>query len=111
MATQNKQNMLANLSALTGVQSKIFTVLANKMNLCIGSAIHDAVMDKEDIIQLDIGIGLLSVNLVDMNVKFLPSKELKAVIKRGIDDNIDPLEFELEQALIAKLCKICDEEL
>lgn len=111
MAEQTKQNMIQNLSSLTGVPIKAVSALAGKMNLCIGSAIHDAVMSKSEIAQLDIGIGVLSVNLVDMNVKFIPSKDLKTTIKRGLEDGIDPLEFELEQALIAKLCKVCDEEL
>lgn len=108
---EQKQNLISNLGTLTHVQTKIYNTLVEKMNLCIGSAIHDAKIAKQDSVQLDIGIGILSVNLIDMNVKFIPSKNLKAAIKRSLEENIDPLEFELEQALIAKLCKICDEEL
>ena len=109
MATQ--QNVINDLGTVTKVPNKILNALVEKLNLCIGSAIHDAILTKDDVTQINIGIGILSVNLADMQCKFIPSKNLKAAIKRGVTDKIDPLEFELEQALIAKLCNICDEEI
>lgn len=106
-----QQNVINDLGTVTKVPNKIINALIEKLNLCIGSAIHDAILTKEDMVQINVGIGILSVNIADMQCKFIPSKSLKAAIKRGVTEKIDPLEFELEQALIAKLCNICDEEI
>lgn len=109
MATQ--PNIINDLSTITKIPSKTLKILVDKFNLCIGSAIHDALLTKETTTQLNIGIGTLSVNLTDMQCKFIPSKDLKLAIKRSIDDKVDPLEYEIEQALIAKLITVCNEEM
>lgn len=107
MAAQS--NIISDISTLTKIPNKILNEIINKENLCIGSAIHDAILAKEDIAVLNIGIGTLSVELATKQCKFIPSKELKSVIKRSIEDKIDPVEYELEQAIIDKLLHICDE--
>lgn len=104
-------NVINDLGTVTKLPNKVLDTLVSKLDLCIGSAIHDAILNKEDIAILNIGIGSLSVSLTDMQCKFIPSKDLKAAIKRSIEDGVDPVEFELEQALIAKLTSICEEEL
>lgn len=109
MASQ--QNVINDLGTVTRVSNKILNPLFEKLNLCIGSAIHDALMANEETTQLNIGIGTLSIELKTMQCKFIPSKELKTAIKRSIENKIDPLEFELEQTLKAKLIKIIEEEM
>jgi len=107
MVTQS--NIIADLSSATKVPNKALTELISKEILCIGSAVHDALINKDEAIVLNIGLGTLSISLTDMQCKFIPGKELKAIIKRSITDKIDPLELVLEQTLIEKLMKICDE--
>jgi hypothetical protein len=84
--------------------------LAHKANLCIGSIISDAKEANEQAVIINIGIGTLSIDLIDMQCKFVPSKELKTTIKTSLQSNQDPLELELEQTLIEKLLTICEEE-
>lgn len=103
------RNVLNDISTLTKVPAKALTELTSKEILCIGSAIHDALEAGEEALILNIGIGLLSINLIDMQCKFTPNKELKSTIKRCITTKVDPLEFELERALSEKLLSICDE--
>lgn len=105
------QNMMTDLTAFGKVPTKALNSLIRRLNLCIGSAIHDAVINKESIVQLGIGIGTLCVNVNEMQVKFIPSKELKTIIKKSVEEKVDPLEIALEDAVIAKLCAICDEEI
>lgn len=107
MASQS--NIINDISALTKIPNKILNEIVAKENLCIGSAIHDAILAKEEVAVLNIGIGTLSVELATKQCKFVPSKELKSVIKRSIDEKIDPVEYALEQAIIDKLLHICDE--
>lgn len=105
----NKSNVLVDLSTLLKIPNRTLEELTNKVNLCIGSAIHDGLTAKEETIQLNIGIGTLSINLTDMQCKFTPSKDLKATIKTCISTKVDPLMLELEQSLAEKLISVCEE--
>jgi hypothetical protein len=105
----NKSSVLVDLSALLKVPNKTLEELASKTNLCIGSAIHDGLLAKEEMILVDIGIGTLSISLTDMQCKFTPSKDLKSTIKMCINTKVDPLMLELEQSLADKLIMVCEE--
>jgi hypothetical protein len=107
----NQPNLITDLSTLTRIPNKTLTELTHKINLCIGSIIAEAKTKGEQAVIINIGIGTLSIDLIDMQCKFVPSKELKSTIKASLQSKQDPLEMELEQALIEKLLAICDEEL
>lgn len=102
-------NIISDISTLTRVPNKVLTELAHKANLCIGNIISEAKEVGEQTVIINIGIGTLSVDLIDMQCKFVPSKELKATIKYSLQSKKDLLELELEQALIDKLLTICEE--
>ena len=104
-------NAVADLGIASKIPTKILDNLVEKLNLCIGSEIHDAMLNGEQSVVIGIGIGTLSVNLSDMQCKFVPGKELKAAIKQSLSEGVDPLELAMEQALSEKLIAICDEEL
>ena len=103
-----QQNIINDLSSYTKVPVKVFKELIVDMDLCIGSAIHDAILQKEEAAVLYIGIGTLSVDLIGMQCKFIPSKNLKSIIKKSISEKIDPIEKTVEQELINKLLAICE---
>jgi hypothetical protein len=107
MATQ--PNIISDISTLTRVPNKVLTELSHKANLCIGNIISDARDAGEQAVIINVGLGTLSIDLIDMQCKFIPSKELKTTIKASLQSKQDPLELELEQALIDKLLAICDE--
>jgi hypothetical protein len=107
MATQ--PNIISDISTLTRVPNKVLTELAHKANLCIGNIIKEAKEAEDQAVIINIGIGTLSIDLLDMQCKFVPSKELKAAIKASLQSDQDLLELELEQALIDKLLTICEE--
>lgn len=107
MATQI--NIVNDVGTLLRIPTKITTELTEKACLCIGSAINDAKARGETQTTLNIGIGTLSVNLIDMQCKFVPGKNLKAAIKHALSAQCDPLELMLEQAFADKLLAICDE--
>lgn len=105
------QNALADVGTLIKVPNKTLNELADKLTLCIGSIIHDAILSEEKAVVINIGIGTLSVNLADMQCKFVPSKALKSTIKKTIESGVDPVECALEQALTDKLMAACQEVL
>ena len=83
--------------------------MTDKACLCIGSAISEAKRNGENQLAVNIGIGVLGVNLVDMQCKFVPGKNLKTAIKNALASQVDPLELALEQMFAEKLLAICDE--
>lgn len=109
MPTQS--NIVKDLSTLSQIPLKVLTEVYKKEALCIGSAIHDAVLAKDDIAILNIGIGTLSIEISTGQCKFLPSKELKQTIKRSLEKKVDPVEMYLEKEIIDKLLIACEEVL
>lgn len=105
------QNIISDISTLVRVPNKTLEELVAKTNLCIGSIISDALLANEKTVIINIGIGTLSIDLVDMQCKFIPSKNLKTTIKKGIETRIDPVECALEKALTDKLIAACAEVL
>ena len=104
-------NVINDVGTLLKLPSKVTTEVIQKANLCIGSIISDAKLAGDQTVIINIGIGTLSVDLIDMQCKFVPSKDLKATIKTSLSEEKDPLELELEQALADKLLAACEEAL
>jgi hypothetical protein len=109
MATQT--NLISDVGTLLKIPTKVTTELTDKACLCIGSAISEAKRNGENQMALNIGIGVLSINLLDMQCKFVPGKNLKTAIKAALNSKADPLELVLEQAFADKLLSICEEVL
>lgn len=102
-------NLISDVGTLLKIPTKVTTELTDKACLCIGSAISEAKRNGENQMALNIGIGVLSINLLDMQCKFVPGKNLKTAIKSALANPVDPLELELEQMFAEKLLAICDE--
>lgn len=107
MATQT--NLISDVGTLLKIPTKVTNELTDKACLCIGSAISEAKRRGETQMALNIGIGILSINLLDMQCKFVPGKNLKTSIKNALTSAVDPLEFALEQTFAEKLLAMCDE--
>lgn len=102
-------NLVNDVGTLLKLPNKVTTEVIHKANLCIGSIINDAKLAGEQAVIINIGIGTLSIDLVDMQCKFVPSKDLKTAIKNSLNSNVDPLELALEQAFTDKLLAVCEE--
>ena len=104
-------NIVTDVNNLLRIPTKVTNELVAKACLCIGSAINEAKLKGETQTTIGIGIGYLSVNLLDMQCKFVPGKELKTAIKKALDSQTDPLELALEQTFTDKLLAMCEEVL
>ena len=102
-------NIISDVGTLLRIPTKITTELTDKACLCIGSVISEAKNSGENQTTINIGIGILSINLIDMQCKFIPGKNLKTAIKSALTLSQDPLELALEQAFTDKLMAICEE--
>ena len=106
-----QQHILTDISTITRIPNKIMDYLTNMAILCIGSAVSDAKLQGQDKLLLNIGIGTLAIDLISMEVKFIPGKDLKKNIKAVVNDEIkkDPIENYVDKELVKKLCNICEE--
>lgn len=102
-------NILNDVGTLLRIPTKITTELTDKACLCISSVISEAKHRGETQVTVSIGIGTLSINLIDMQCKFIPGKNLKTAIKNTLASSANPLEIALEQTFADKLLAICDE--
>ena len=109
MATQI--TITNDVGTLLRMPTKVSKELIDKTCLCISSAICEAKRNGESQITVGIGIGMLSINLLDMQCKFIPGKNLKMAIKTALTSQTDPLALTLEQAFADKLLAICEEVL
>ncbi len=104
-------NITSDVDTLLRVPAKVSKEIVDKACLCIGSAINEAKLAGAAQATVGIGIGTLSVNLLDMQCKFVPGKNLKTAIKMALATPVDPLELELEKVFADKLLAICEEVL
>lgn len=102
-------NITNDVGLLLKLPAKVSKELVDKACLCISSAICEAKQNGETQLTVGIGIGTLSVDLLDMQCKFVPGKNLKTAIKTALSSPIDPLELTLEKALADKLLAVCEE--
>ena len=102
-------NIVSDVGTLLKIPTKVSTELTDKACLCISSAISEAKRRGDEYTTVNIGIGTLSVNLIDMQCKFVPGKNLKTAIKQALTSPSDPLELALEKAFADKLLAICEE--
>jgi hypothetical protein len=109
MATQI--NITNDVGVLLRLPAKASKELVDKACLCIGSAICEAKRSGETHTTISIGIGTLSIDLLDMQCKFVPGKNLKTAIRDALNSQTDPLEVTLEKALSDRLLTICEEVL
>lgn len=109
MAAQT--NVVKDVASYTKIPPKTLSLILDKFALCIGSAVHEAALNEEDAAVLNIGLGTLSIDLSTKKLKFVPSRELSAAIKRGLEEGVDPIEMSLTQEVVDKLLQICDEAL
>lgn len=102
-------SIVNDVGLLLKLPAKVSKELTDKACLCISSAICEAKRNGETSTTVGIGIGTLSVDLLDMQCKFVPGKNLKTAIKEAMSSQTDPLELALEKALADKLLAVCEE--
>ena len=102
-------NAITDVGAILKIPTRVSNELIKKTNLCISSAIWEAKRANETLVTVNIGVGTLSIDTIQMQCKFTPSQELKNAIKQGNSVQIDPLELALEEAFSTKLISVCDE--
>lgn len=98
-------NIIEDISKLTTIPQNALDKLVMKANWCIADSFKESIIAKNDLTEIDIGIGkLLISNLTEeIKYKFIPCEDLeKALISVALDKK-NILELTLEKKLVGKI--------
>ena len=93
--------LTSDVSAITSIPKLTLEKLMDKYVLCICNSIQEALLKKENLIELDIHIGILNIKIEESAIKykFIPSKKLEDNIAFTTIHRKSPLIIELENSL------------
>lgn len=96
---------ITDLSKITTIPNKTLEKLFTKMIYCISDAVYESWEQGNDTLDLNIGIGTLSLKMTEDEVKykFIPSEELSDAVKNTILNEQNLLEDKLEQSFVDKV--------
>lgn len=94
-------DLIDNLGSLTLIKSSILNKQVEISENCICDYILEAIENDEDIITINIGIGILSINISDdeISYKFVPNKKLEKKLLKTIETEESPLVEQVEKKL------------
>ena len=100
-----QQNLLRDISALTAVSIKTINKMSMLSEICFCDYLNELDMSGEDVVNIDIGIGTISLLVVDDTIQyqFRPSYSLENKLVRTIEDKRVPLVDTLETNLENKI--------
>lgn len=93
------------LSKITTIPKNSLDRLDEKRCYIICDELHTAIQNCHDRVMVNIGIGklVISYNEDEVSYKFIPSTPLEDAIKSVVLDNHNPIEKELEEAVVKRL--------
>lgn len=99
-------NLIEDLSCITNIKKYNLDMLIDNIQSLISHSIVESVLNKEKIVQLDIGIGYLYISNESniIKYKFIPSKKLEDIVLNSYQNN-DRLEIKIEKSLNSRISK------
>lgn len=91
------RNIIEDLEKLTNVKESILRRILSCMEYCIADSAIEETYDGKNIIKCDIGIGKLSIEIIDdcLHYSFKPSPSLETSLISAINDKENVLEEKL----------------
>ena len=98
-------SLIDELSTLTTIPVTSITNLADKSLWCICNCVEESKLGNNDLTEIDIGIGILSILVENNNIqyRFVPSKKLEAAVRDTIVNKKNPLTQAAESALTKRI--------
>lgn len=98
-------NVTQDVSTLTTIPDKSLNKLLSKFIYVINDAVAEARINKQSVVDLNIGLGILSLEIGqdELKYKFVPSKNLEETLKATVLEERNLLEDALETSLVEKL--------
>lgn len=104
-------DIVSDLSTLTTIPEKTLEKLGAKVIYCICDALAESLaenQDKDRPVDIDLGIGTLSLIKSDDSVKykFIPSEALETSVKQTVLNERNLLEDALEKSFVEKITNV-----
>ena len=86
-------SLVEDLSLLTTIPLNNMNKLVDKSIWCVCDCVDEPKINKEEITEIDIGIGVLSIYIENNNIqyKFTPCKRLETSVRSVITEGKNPL--------------------
>ncbi len=93
--------LINDLTLLTGVSKNALDELNDKANLTIAHCVFESLKEGNPLTTIDIGVGILYIKLEDENIKyrFVPNKNLEALVSQAATSKSSPLANRAEMIL------------
>lgn len=99
------KDALKDIAAITTIPPFSLQNLFNTLGDIISYDVQESLLDKQNICEIDIGIGTLNILVTEDEVKykFIPSRNLSASVIYAIEHKDAPLIVKAEQSLSKKI--------
>ena len=93
--------LIEDLSTITTISQGTLSSLSDRAISCICHSVFESVQEKDSLIKMDIGIGILYIKCEgsDIKYKFIPSKKLEESVASTISSKKSPLVYQVETSL------------
>ncbi len=94
-------DLIKDLNTLTLIKSSILSRLENISENCICDYVLESTLKDDDIVPIDLGIGVLYINILDNEIsyKFIPSKKLEKKLLKSRETGESQLVLDIEDKL------------
>lgn len=101
-------SLIDDVATITTIPVASLQKLANKASFCICNCIEETKLNNESLTEINIGIGILSINVVNNSIeyRFTPNKKFEEAIRTTIIDGKNPLVEVAESVLIDKILHV-----
>ena len=101
-------NLKEDLSTLTTIDKSVFSKIESKIMWCISDAIEQAISNKEDCVNINLGYGILTIKFDNNSIKykFKPSQKFEKLITDTVVNERNDLVLNIENSLVSKLNKV-----
>lgn len=98
-------SLIDDLSTLTTIPTTNLNQLTKKANYCICNCIEESSLNNDNLTDIDIGIGRLSIYVENNNIlyRFTPAKSLEDNIKKTVIEKHNVMTNIVENALTNKI--------
>lgn len=99
------KDLLKDISAITTIPQFSLQNLSNLMKDIIAYDVQESLLEKENICEIDLGIGMLNILITEDEIKykFIPSKSLSDSVIYGVEHKDTPLIIKAEKSLNKKI--------
>lgn len=104
-------DLVQDLSTLTTIPVSSLSRLADKCKDIISYSVYESLQESENVISVDIGIGILYINVNEDSIqyKFVPSLSLEKTICKTVEGKQKPIIEDIEKTLKNRILAVYKE--